>query len=276
MTLLFLVSVMFFVGTIMFLEDSRQYLTVSFLDVGQGDAIFIEAPNGNQMLIDAGINKKVLRELGKAMPFYDRSIDVVMETHPDADHIGGMPPVLGNYNIGVYVKTKLDRGTDISNAISGVILEKELEVDNVFTGDIIMLDYENDIYIEILHPYINFESKVVNDWSIVARLVYGDIEFLFTGDATEKVEEILISKGGIESDILKVGHHGSKTSSSFDFLGLVNPDVGIISAGFENRYGHPHEEVVDRLKEFDIEILDTKELTTIVVSSDGDQYWIGD
>ena len=253
------------------LAETRTGLKVAFLDVGQGDAIFIEAPNGNQILIDGGPNKAVLRELSKQMPFYDRSIDGVVLTHPHLDHYGGLVDVLDNYKIGF----EMDSGNDNPESKGFDIYARKLEEEKakrIFAKKGMRVNLDEGLYLEILLPVINKKGMSAHDEMVVARLVYGNNSFLLTGDMEDNLESFLLSFGGsIKSDVLKVGHHGSKTSTSEKFLGMVNPGLTIISAGKNNKYGHPHQEVTDRLARFEIPTLRTDEKGTVVLKSDGEK-----
>lgn len=266
------VSVMLFVYIN---KDRSNVMTVSFLDVGQGDAIFIETPTGGQLLIDAGINAKVLESLDDALPFFDRAIDTILMTHPDADHIGGFPDVLGSYSVRNAIQGIVFEDNPISLEIKERLKEGGL-VHIVEAKDKIILDNKYNIYLEILHPSEMFTEVDKNDASIIARLVYGDIEIMLTGDASIKIENYLVGTVGerLQSDVLKVGHHGSKTSTDESFLGFVNPTYGIISVGEDNKFGHPHSEVIEKLNSFNVEILETKTLGTIVMKTDGKELWL--
>ena len=256
------------------LKESRNGLLVAFLDVGQGDAIFIEASNGNQILVDAGPNKKVLSELSKIMPFYDRSIDMIIESHPDSDHIGGMIDVLRRYKIGAVMETGVDSDTAVYKTLENLIREKEIKKIMERRGMRINLD--KGAHIDLLFPDRGVEGWDTNDASIIARVVYGNNSFLLTGDAPQKIENYLVSLDGnnLKSDVLKLGHHGSKTSTSELFLGYIDPEYAIISAGKDNKYGHPHQEVIDELNKFKIPFLRTDEKGTIKIRTDGENLQI--
>lgn len=251
------------------ISETRNGLEITFLDIGQGDAIFIRAPNGNQVLVDGGSpNKAVLRELSKVMPFYDKSIDVAMLTHNHLDHYGGLNDVLAKYKI----KLEMDSGT--KNRDSGFVefekLLKEKNTTRVHAKRGMRVNLSENIHMDILLPIINDEDLSPHDGMLVSRLVYKDSSFLLTGDMEENLENFLLWVGGdIKSDVLKVGHHGSKTSTSEKFLGNVNPGIAVISAGRNNKYGHPHEEVVERLSRFKVSVLRTDEKGIIKLFSDG-------
>lgn len=262
-----------FIWSVIFVEE-KNVLTIAFLDVGQGDAIYMRAPNGNQILIDGGPNKNVLRQLSKVMLFYDRSIDAVIATHPDKDHIGGLPDVLERYEVDFI----LDSGKEGESATYKELL-RLIEVKNIRSiqakrGMIVVLD--NDVYLNILFPDRDVSGVESNTASVIVQLVYGDIEFMLTGDSPKTIEEYLVMLDGekLKSDVLKVGHHGSKTSSSESFLGHVSPEYSVISAGVDNRYGHPHEEVIDVLNQFESVILSTQDNGMIVFESDGENIFL--
>ncbi len=254
--------------------ETRSTLLVAFLDIGQGDAIFIEAPNGRQILIDSGRNKKILEELGKIMPFYDRSIDILIATHPDQDHIGGLPSVIENFDIGFIMEPGVSSDTNTYKELERVIVEKNIQ--KILARRGMRINIDDGAYLDILFPNQDVEGWDTNEASIVARLTYGENSFLFTADSPQKIENYLASvyKENLKTDVLKVGHHGSKTSSSELFIEYVSPDYAIISVGKDNSYGHPHEEVMNRLKNFGISILRTDELGTIQMRSDGSKLYI--
>ncbi|MBI4692335.1 MAG: MBL fold metallo-hydrolase [Candidatus Terrybacteria bacterium] len=272
-----LVLACFFVWYAVYAEN-RQGLEVYFLDVGQGDAIFIETSNGNQILIDAGPNRQVLRELSKVMPFYDRSIDVVMESHPDSDHIGGLPEVLGRYDVTLVIESGVGSDNAVYVETEKIISEKRIK--KILARRGMQINLGDGAHLDILFPDRDISGLDTNDASIVARLIYGENEFLFTGDSPKKMEKYLVSldgnppAGGLQSDVLKLGHHGSKTSSSEEFLGYVKPLYAVISAGKNNRYGHPHQEILERLNQFKIPYLRTDEKGIIKIKTDGENLHV--
>ena len=261
-----------FIWTATFRIDRHGELTVAFLDVGQGDAIFIEAPNGNQVLIDGGPSgSATLRALGQVMPFWDRSLDLVLATHPDQDHVGGLPAVIGRMQVGNVMTTENTSSTGAYDAFSKIITEQQIRHIRARTGERIILD--QGVILEILFPDRNTAGWETNSSSIVARLSYGNESFLFTGDLPQEVEKYVVGKEGsaLHSNILKLGHHGSRTSSSRIFLSAVNPDYAVISAGKDNKYGHPHQEVIDLLSELKIPTVSTIDHGTIIFKTDGEE-----
>ncbi|OGG63249.1 hypothetical protein A3C21_03835 [Candidatus Kaiserbacteria bacterium RIFCSPHIGHO2_02_FULL_59_21] len=254
-------------------EDRGGKLTVSFLNVGQGDAIFIDAPSGRQALIDGGRGRVVLRELARASPWWDRSIDVVVATHPDLDHIGGLPDVLARYRVGLVMRSSvLDEGSADSAAFDAAADAEAKQGAALLVakrGQII--DLGGGASMEVLYPDRDVSGVETNAGSIVARLVYGETAFMLTGDAPQAIEEYLALLDGKElhSNVLKAGHHGSKTSSSELFIGFVSPEYAVFSRGCDNSYGHPHAEVVALFKRFEIPALDTCKDGAITFVSDG-------
>ncbi|MDQ5927978.1 MAG: competence protein ComEC [Patescibacteria group bacterium] len=244
-------------------------LTVAFLDIGQGDSIFIQSPTGRQVLIDGGIDRDVLAELALVMPFFDRSIDVVIATHPDKDHIGGLPYVFEQYDIDVVLDPGLEADTEGYDFYADMrAQEKDVVYHEARRGQVI--DLGGGAYLRILYPDKDMDGAETNSASIATQLIYGETEVMLTGDAPDETENYLVSiDSHLTSDILKAGHHGSKTSTSQVFLDAVDPDYTIISAGKDNSYGHPHQEVVARLVAASTTILTTFEEGTIVFESDG-------
>lgn len=266
---IFLVANIFIWGA-MVRVDRAGVLTVAFLDVGQGDAIYIEAPNGNQVLIDGGPpSGAVLRTLGQVMPFYDRSLDLVMATHPDQDHVGGLPSVFERMQIESVVTTENVSGTGAHAAFEEAILTERSRRILARTGTRIILD--KGVVLEILFPDRNARGWETNTGSIVARLSYGNKSFLLTGDSPQAIEKYLVSKNGgaLHSSVLKLGHHGSRTSSAREFLSAVAPEYAVTSASKDNKYGHPHKEVLDLLAELKIPEVSTIEHGTIIFKTNG-------
>ncbi len=250
-------------------EDHRGLLTVSFLDVGQGDSIFIQAPSGRQVLIDGGPDSSVLRQLGRVMPWYDHSIDVLVATHPDADHISGLIDVLGRYDVGMVVRSSAQGSTALSQTFTDTVETENARILDARRGQVIELG--GGARLEILFPDRNVARVETNIGCIVARLVYGTTSFMLSCDTTSEVERYLVQMDGVnlKSDVLKAAHHGSKTSSSALFLGYVHPEYGMYSRGCENSYGHPAQQTIDTFARFEIPTLDTCEEGTITFVSDG-------
>jgi competence protein ComEC len=256
------------------LREGNDKLLVAFLDVREGDAIFIEAPNGNQVLIDGGPNKRVLNELSRVMPFYDRSIDVVIASHPDKDHIGGLVEVLKRFKVGILMEPGVGSDTAAYKALTTLATKEKIKKILARSGMRIVLG--DGLHFDVLFPPRgpNVGEMENNTASIVARLVYGNNSFLFTADSPKAVEIYLANayKQKIQSDVLKVGHHGSDSSTSEFFLGYVKPEYAVISVGANNKYGHPHEAVLKRLSDFSISVLRTDKLGTIRFRSDGKNF----
>jgi len=251
--------------------QSDGLLHVYFLDVGQGDAQLIDS-NGNQILIDGGPDNKVLGELGRVMPFNDKTIEAVVLTHPDADHINGLIDVLERYKVENVVENFLDEH-DSAAYRKWNELKKEATVIQAKYGQRIELG--NGAYLEIIYP-INSESEQTktNNNSIISRLTYGENQVLFTGDTEAKIEkELAARKIDIDADFLKVPHHGSKTSTTEELLEAVTPEAAFMQVGVDNRYGHPHPTVLERLESRGIKYYrtDTDGLIELILSGQGYQ-----
>lgn len=277
----FIVAILIFINllvwSVTFAGSPRKNLSVSFLDIGQGDSILITAPNGRQILIDGGRDSTVLNRLGQKLGFFDRSIDVVLATHPDADHIGGLPFVIDRYQVSYLVDSLIDSDTNAYKALLATAENHHLKTYFARRGMIIVLDEKAGVYLHVLYPEADdFVITDTNDMSIVVKLVYGDTAFVLTGDAPKDVEAKLVSTDGnyLRSNILKAGHHGSKTSSSPSFVADVHPAYGVISAGKNNSYGHPHQETLDTLAAAGAEIVSTIDLGTITFESNGVDVWM--
>ncbi len=244
------------------LKESSNNLDVYFLDVGQADSILL-SNNGHYMLIDAGNN-----EDGPKLVNYFKSLgitkfDYVIATHAHEDHIGGMDDIIKNFDIGTFYMPDLITTTKTFEDVLDALSEKQI----AFETPTIDQEFSfSDTKITTL--YVNNEAKNLNDSSIVLRLKHGTNTFLFTGDASTKVEKQLLNKN-IASDVLKVGHHGSRYSTSKEFLNKVNPQYAIISVGINNTYKHPHDETLKKLNDKKIIIYRTDQEGTIVAESNG-------
>ena len=247
-------------------EDSE--FLVAFLDVGQGDSIFIETPSGYQVIVDGGSGSKVLRELRKLMEVNDRYIDMLIATHPDRDHIGGLTDVLKMFDVGSVLMTRIESDTytykNFIKAVENNAVENE-EAETFFIDNRNVLEFPDGVLLEILAPISGTRGLDNNNGSIVIKVTYKDKSFLLTGDIERATESRLVSIyddiDKLKSDVLKVSHHGSKSSSIDRFLEEVDAKWFVISAGENNRYGHPHPSVIDRLKKEGGEILHTKDGT---------------
>lgn len=253
--------------------ESRGTLTVAFLDVGQGDAIFIESPTGKQILLDGGPDGSVLSRIGALMPFYDRSIDMLIVSNPDKDHFAGFIDVLKNYQVGEIMEPGTVPGTEIYETFKEAVAEERAT--SVLARRGMIIDLGGGAYLQVLFPDRDVSGLSTNDGSLITKLVYGDTSFMLPGDTTKGIEKYLVILDGknLDADVLKVAHHGSKTSSSDVFLAVTTPEYAIVSSGKGNRYGHPHQEVIDRLNTLNVKILGTYEAGTIVFESDGERVW---
>lgn len=239
-------------------------LRVSFIDVGQGDSEFIELPNGETMLIDAGTN-----ETGKNVVDYIKSlgytsIDYVVGTHPHEDHIGGLDDVIKTFDIGSIYMPKVTADTKTFEDVLDAAESKNLMINTAKSGVSIM--NTEDLSVKFLAPTLDSYENT-NDYSAVVKVVYGETSYLFTGDAEEFSESLITDD--VNADVLKVGHHGSSTSTSTEFLKKVSPSSAVISCGKDNSYGHPHSETLQKLADMGTAVYRTDELGTIVSVSDG-------
>ena len=256
-----------------------QNLHLIFCDVGQGDAILV-VKGKNQILIDSGPGEKVLSCLSEHTPFWDKTLELVILTHPEADHAGGLPSVIERYNVRELVSNSLVTDSGIFQKIREEVVSQKIPVYSPKAGDRIKIA---NLEIEILYPLEKQGDEIVwkteestqvlgaytgnlNETSIVGKLKYGNFDVLLTGDMGIK-QEAEIEPGEIE--VLKIAHHGSKYSSSQEFLEKISPDLAIISVGATNRYGHPTSEVLKRLSDLAIKILRTDINGEIEIVSDG-------
>jgi len=248
------------------LPDGR--LHVVFLDVGQGDAIFIQTPSGRQVLIDGGPGEAaLLSQLGRRMPFWDRTLDLVLLTHSDADHVTGLVPVLQRFDISVLIFQQ----EEVRSAVYAAWLEAAtVEGAVIHTGEAgLHVALDEGVELTVLHPSSTEASP--NDSSVVTRLTYGDVSVLLTGDIGATVERSLVAQGvTLDSTVLKVAHHGSCTSTTPEFLDAVTPDVAVISVGADNDLGLPCEDVLMRLGP----VYRTDVHGSVELITDGSRVWV--
>ncbi len=245
------------------------FLTVTFFDVGQGDALFIESPTGTQILIDGGPDSTVLQDLSAALGFFDRTLDMVVATHPDADHVGGLPDVFARYDVARVLLTENTGESATADAFRERAHAEGAQVSIARRG--MRYDIGGGAVLSVLFPDRDVAHLESNTSSIVLQLTYGDHEFLFTGDAPQSIEDYLVLMYGkqLASDVLKVGHHGSRTSTSDLFVATVMPSYAVISSGRDNSYGHPHHEVLETLERARVNIKNTAVEGSISFLSDG-------
>ncbi len=259
--------------------NHHKFLEVSFFDVGQGDSVFIETPQRQQILIDGGPDSTVLEKLKKEMPFWDRTIDLVILSHPEKDHITGLLEVLKRYKVENILWTGVVRDTAEYKEWEKLIREEGAKIIIAKSGERISGSRTSrgksdfNVSVEVLYPFESLEGKVFkdsNNTSIVVKLTFGQNSFLFTGDIPKSAEKGL---SDVDADVLKVSHHGSKTSSGEEFIKQVSPIIAVISVGKNNSYGHPHKEVLDILNKYAINILRTDLDGDIKIISNGKNIW---
>jgi competence protein ComEC len=243
------------------------------LDIGQGDALLLSIPHSSiQILIDGGPDEKIVEKLKNYLPFGDDFIDIVILTHGHDDHVGGIPAVLDNFEVGLVI----DSGALCDNKNYQRMTEQieALKIPKLYALRGEKIKIGSDFYLEIIHPFFSqgVEYKNLNDASITAIASYKEQKIVLTGDLEFEGEKEILKYlerkndlAELEADILKVGHHGSKTATSSDFLDLINPKKAIISCGKNNNFQHPHLEVISKLEDKEVEILRTDQGKDILV-----------
>ncbi len=256
-----------------FVLSQNEELQVHFLAVGQGDAIFIQYKDF-QILVDGGPDNLVLEKLREVMPIGDHTIDWIILSHPDADHLMGLVDILQSYSVNQIFMPDVKKETRLYQAWIEVIEEKEIPV--TLVRDSFREQIQTDLLIEFLHPSPKtIDPKfAANNYSIIVQLTFGQIDILLTGDIEEEVEEKFVEvypKRDIE--VLKAAHHGSKSSSTLEFLESTQPEIIVIEVGEGNKFGHPHERVLYRYNQLRATILRTDQEGTISLSTNGRGIW---
>ncbi len=260
---------------LLFLPPSREPhgLKVSVLNIGQGDSILVTGPTGVTMLVDGGPDKSVLRDLSAELGPLNRHIDLVVETHPDADHISGLADVFEQYHVSAFMTPGIPDGTATFKRVEADA-NAELGLKRITARRGMRINLGGGAYADVLHPDRDMSNETeTNDGSITMHVVYGKTSFLLTGDLPSTVEDWLItldgSDGELKSNVLKVGHHGSKYSTSDEWLAAVDPTTVAISVGKNNKYGHPNADTISRIQKQGAQIIETENVGTIDFVSDG-------
>jgi competence protein ComEC len=269
------------------LSIPEKKLSLIACDVGQGDAI-LATYGMTQVLYDGGPNNRVLDCLARYMPFWDRTIEVVVMSHPQRDHFYGLIEVFKRYNVGEFVTSGLGSSSQEYQVLAGLVGSSNAKVVN--NADRVELG-NGAIYLDIVHPTNAFISSVQvkkstdnsvlgaftsgndpNDFSVVVHLKYKEFDALLTGDAGPEVIDDILATGEIKDvEYMKVPHHGSKNGLNLDLLQAATPEIAVISVG-KNQWGHPHQEVLDMLRVAGVQILRTDEVGDVIIVSDGDTY----
>ncbi|MFQ5855230.1 MAG: DNA internalization-related competence protein ComEC/Rec2 [Anaerolineae bacterium] len=251
-------------------------LHVVFLDVGQGDGIFITTPGGHQAIIDGGPSPAAMADaVGRRMPFWDRSIDLVIMTHANEDHVGGLIPVLERYRVDHAVEPGYAQSTAPYFRWRDLLREKK--IDTHFARVDMWIDLGEGVWMEVLNPpqsLLQGTEADDNNNSVVVRLTYGEVAFLLTGDIEAEVEGRLAARSRVDAQVLKLAHHGSDSSTTPELLAAVQPWVAVISVGADNRFGHPSDEVLARVAQEGIPIYRTDEHGDVEFISDGRRLWV--
>jgi len=261
---------------IVFDLNKPEFLEVNFFDI-PGEAIFIQTPERNQILIDGGSDSKILEKLSKEMPFWDKEIELLILTHPETDHLGGLLEVLRRYKVKNILWTGIIKKGNEDEEWKKLIEKEGAKIEIAKAGKRVFCK-NCQWELKILFPLLSLEGiefEDSNDTSVVAKLVFSNATFLFTGDLYQSGEEKILERNfPLKSEVLKVGHHGSKTSTSEQFLEKVLPKLAIICVDKNNKYGHPHQEVIERLSKNGTKILRTDLNGDIKIISDGKTFKI--
>lgn len=272
--ILILFALNFLTWRAVFVNLAKPDIEIYFFDVGQGDSHFVESKDGTQILIDGGPPNKILPNLSKVLDFNDKHIDVLILSHPHADHISGLIEVLKNYEVDYVFESGINYNTSEAQEFRKLVLEREgaTSLKKMIVDRPLQLSFFEGAKLRLIYPDKSFEGKTlkqVHDSMVVAELLYKDKQILFAGDMEKDLEGYLIKKGEIHDlDVLKVGHQGSKTSSSQKFLNIAKPEYSIIPVG-KNNYGHPTEDVLSRLASIGSQIFRTDLDGTIKFEIDG-------
>lgn len=247
--------------------DTNNKMLVHYIDVGQGDSILIQVNNKN-LLIDAGPKSNKNNLLSYLDSLKLSKLDYIIATHPHEDHIGNMSTIINKYDVGKFYAPKVEHTTSDFEKMIESLINKNLKI-NVIKANIDSINLGEGTKVTVISPN-NKEYSNLNNYSPIIKIEYGNNSFLFTGDAEKDVEEEVLAKNtNLKSDVLKLGHHGSSTSTSSSFFKTVNPDLAIISLGIDNKYNHPSDKTISLLMSNNTPFYRTDLDGTIILSSDG-------
>ncbi|NQW21672.1 MAG: MBL fold metallo-hydrolase [Chloroflexi bacterium] len=257
-------------------EPASTNLTATFFETNRGDMIFIETPSGARLLIDGGDNSDLaVRNIESVLPALDRRIDVILSTHPDADHLGGLRMIVEQFDVGMIIDSGVSHDSNIYKSWAQLTSGDDRVV-TAQAGLIAALDHEVNLTI-LQTRCVVVDCSNFNDEGVVARLDFHEVSFLLTGDITAGAEFDLMQTGQpVKSTVLKVGHHGSRTSTTEQFVEAVNPVLAIVTTGIKNQFGHPHEDVIARLSNHlsTESVYVTRDRGTVTVATDGNRIWV--
>jgi beta-lactamase superfamily II metal-dependent hydrolase len=252
-------------------------LDVYVLDVGQGDSIFLRSPSGKTMLVDAGTSDMADRIDDFLQAQHVTRLDVVIGTHPHADHIGGMKEIISKYEVGAYYMPDAETNTSVFEKLLDELDARDIPVVQAAGGSNSFIEWDDSTEVRIFSPLSFVVYGNLNDESVVCRVSYGDMSILLTGDAESFAEEAFMKEIParlLRSTVLKLGHHGSSTSTTTALLNVVRPELAVVSVGADNEYGHPNRETLNKLKEADIELLRTDLNGAVHIAFDGTAYTV--
>jgi competence protein ComEC len=276
--ILFITAILFCLNVLcwkeIFVLAKPGYLTVDFLDVGQGDSAFIQTPEKHQILIDGGPGAAMLGKISQLMPFWDKEIDLVILTHPESDHMQGLLYLLQNYKADYILWSGVKKSAPEYDEWMKILEKQKNMGSKIIIAEAGQEIKAGSVLIDTLYPFESMEGKDMkntsNDTCVVSKIIFGNNSFIFTGDISSVAEKEIVNSGeNVLSDILKVAHHGSKYSTSDIFLSAVKPKIAVISVGAKNTYGHPTPEVLNRLQNFGIKVERTDQQGDVKILSDG-------
>ena len=265
-------ALFFLLGSILIYQNityNDKRLHVVFCDVGQGDAIFVRTPNGSDILVDGGPDDSVLSCLGKHMPFWDKTLELMVLTHPDADHVTGLIDVIKRYKVIRFYTSKVEGKTDTYKQFLKTLQKADIKQNYLWQGD--KFTFKERLTIETLWPTQEWKGLSINSFSVAQLLTYKNFKVLLTGDLDAEQMVQFFSLAG-EINFLKVPHHGSRFGLTAEILDILNPKIAVISVGKNNKYGHPAPFTLELLKDKNIKILRTDRDGKIEIVSDGDNF----
>ncbi len=250
------------------IDNDPNIMEVHYIDVGQGDSILIRV-NNKVLLIDSG-PKNSKSKLTKYLNSLNiKNIDYLIATHPHEDHIGNISTIINNYKVNKFYSPKVTTNTKTFEKIVSTLKNNNLKI-TILDNTTSSINLGNNTSVKVYSPIEDFKDDNLNNYSPIIKITFGKTSFLFTGDAEEYVEKQVVNNvSNLSSNVLKLGHHGSSSSSCKEFLDAVNPDIAIITVGIDNEYGHPHNEVLDLLKSYKIKTYRTDNDGSIILISDG-------
>lgn len=271
--IIFIITTILILNFYYFYEKNDKLLNLIFINVGQGDAILIKSPSGKNILIDGGPDSDLTEKISKFIAYRNNKIDLIIITHPHRDHYYGLISVIKKYKTKKIIYSGVDVNLADYKYMKKIISDNSLELIGPKTGE--KYEIDENVFFQIIYMPKTKTLENLNDASVSIKLTYKNFDAIFNGDASCEIENIILRDNtNLKSEIFKASHHASKYSNCDNLLSAIKPELTVIQSGVDNKFGHPHQEAINRILKSGSKILRNDELGDIIIKSDGQTYGI--